>query len=165
MGSSKSGRRVPKERKIIRGTFRNDRNPAEEPEPTIVDKVPSCPPHLGRHAKAIWKRLAPEMVRAGVLTVVDVPALEILCSTYQDYRDAREAVFLNEKGKPQTLRQYLRGRNSQTMPEYNALKAAYATYKSYAVEFGLTPSSRNRIDLKPAKAAEADPMEELLDGG
>lgn len=165
MGSSKSGRRVPKELKIIRGTFRNDRNPAEEPEPTIVEKVPACPLYLGRHAKALWKRLAKEMVRSGVLTVVDVPALEMLCSSYQDYRDAREAVFTSEKGRPQTLRQYLKGRNSQTMPEYNALKAAYATYKSYAVEFGLTPSSRNRIDLKPPKATDVDPMEELLDGG
>ena len=165
MGGKGSGRRIPKRAKIIRGTFRHDRNPENEPEPEKCMIVPGAPSYLGTYAKALWKRVAGAMVESGILTTVDLPALELMCSAYEEFREAREAVYFTAKGKARTLRQYMRGKNSQTMPEYNALKSAFAAYKSYATEFGLTPSSRNRIDLKPPKEPEADPMEALLKRG
>lgn len=162
MGSKNSGRRAPRQLKIVRGTFRKDRNPAQEPEPTKVAHVPSAPAYLGRHAKAHWKKIASELVRAGVLTTVDLGALEILCSAYGEFREAYEAVYTDARGNERSFREYMRGRNSQTMPEYNAMKAAKAEYKAYATEFGITPSSRNRLELKPKKGETQDPMEALL---
>jgi P27 family predicted phage terminase small subunit len=162
VGSKRSGRRVPRQLKIIRGTFRNDRNPEAEPEPTKVDAIPGAPSYLGAQGKALWRRIAGEMVRAKILTTVDLAALEILCSSYEEFREAREAVYTTAKGKPRTLRQYMRGKNSQTMPEYNAMKTARQEYKAYAAEFGLTPASRNRIEIAAPKDPEVDPMEQLL---
>lgn len=162
MGGKGSGHRIPRQSKIIRGTFRNDRNPENEPEPEKCTAIPSPPSYLGSYAKGLWRRIAKAMVEAGILTTVDLPALEFMCSAYEEFREAREVVYFTAKGKARTLRQYMRGKNSQTMPEYNAMKNAFSTYKSYATEFGLTPSSRNRIDLKPPKEPEVDPMERIL---
>jgi P27 family predicted phage terminase small subunit len=163
MGSKTSGRRKPSGRKIIEGTFRKDRNPEHEPEPEKVEEVPNPPSYLGHFAKALWKKLAGEMVRAGILTTVDIPALEMLCASYEEYREARDAVYTTQQGKPRTLRKYMRGKNSQTMPEYNAMKNAFATYKSFMVEFGLSPASRNRIEVKPRKGEKDKDEEEMKD--
>ena len=100
------------------------------------------------------------------MTEVDWPMLELLCAAYSQYREAYDAVYHPvdpETGKrnKRTLDEYMRGRNSQTMPEYQAMKTAYQTYKSYAAEFGLSPASRNRIEL-PERKDEEDPMERLL---
>jgi P27 family predicted phage terminase small subunit len=161
--------RKPKAAKVLQGTFRKDRNPAREPEPPKVYAVPKPPGYLGRYGKQIWKKLAADLVNTGVLTTVDLPAFELCCEAYDQYRESRDSVYAfivdDETGKRRrrTLAEYMDGRNSQTMPEYAAMKQAFVTFKSYLVEFGLTPASRNRIDLKE-KVPEVDPMEALVNG-
>ena len=162
MGSKTSGRRTPKRQKIIQGTFRADRNPKNEPDPTKVEGLPESPSYFGRHAAAMWDEVGRELVIKKVLTVVDLRALEVLCTSYQEFREAWDAVYLDDKGKRRTLRQYMKGRNSQTAPEFKALRQAKAEYRAFAAEFGITPASRNRIDLKDPDKPEDDPMEEIL---
>jgi hypothetical protein len=71
--------RKPRQSKIIQGTFRKDRNPSREPEPSIVPEPPKPPSGLNRWARREWKRLAAELAEQGLLTIVDLAALEIAC--------------------------------------------------------------------------------------
>lgn len=156
----------PTQAKIIQGTFRKDRAPKKEPEPEKVSEVPKPPAYLSKYAKKAWKALAEELVKKGILTVIDNLALEVCCEAYGQYRLAYEAVFrpvdpkTGKRGK-RTFAEYMRGRNSQTMPEYTSMKRAWATFKGYLTEFGLTPASRTKLEIAEPKGKGEDPMEKL----
>lgn len=168
--SSGGHNRRPKQLKVIRGTFRGDRNPANEPDPTPVVDVPKPPTHFNRWSKKLWKTLVPKLMDTHLLTDVDLPTLEIACMQYGIYCELWEEIrrFITDRTtgrrRRQTIAEYLRGRNSQTAMEYTAMKQAFTTWKSYMAEFGLSPASRNRIDL-PQQEGEEDPMEALLNEG
>jgi P27 family predicted phage terminase small subunit len=153
--------------KMHHGTYRADRNPKNEPDPEVLTEIPKPPSFLHRYGKQFWKKLVPVLIEEGLLTVVDLPALEICCDLYAQWREAHDAVFrpvdpeTGKKGK-RSLAQYMKGRNSQTQPEYSAMKSSYQAFKSYMAEFGLSPLARNRIDI-PMTKEDLDPMEELLD--
>jgi len=158
--------RKPKQLKVIQGTFRKDRNPAKEPEGTPVTEAPRAPSTLNRWGKRLWKRYAVLLIDNGVLTDLDLPALEQLCQEYGIAAELYDAVthYVDDDGKRkrQSMAEYLAGRNSQTMPEVAVMRQAKNALKSYLAEFGLTPASRNRIDLGKGGEKEEDPMEALL---
>ncbi len=83
-------------------------------------QFPAPPPHLNADGAELWKTLGPQLIKAGVLQVVDLTALEQLCHTWQHWRAKA------------------RGGLEITASENNALKALF-------VEFGLTPSARRRV--------------------
>jgi P27 family predicted phage terminase small subunit len=159
--------RKPTQMKIIQGTFRKDRAPKKEPQPEKVLEIPRPPSHLSKYAKKAWKYIAGELVEKGILTIIDTLALEACCEAYGQYRLAYEAVFrpvdpeTGKKGK-RTFADYMRGRNSQTMPEYVSMKGAWATFKSYLTEFGMTPASRTKLEISEKRGEETDPMERLF---
>lgn len=162
--------RKPKDLKILHGTFRADRNPANEPDPEKIIVVPKPPSHLNKWAKKMWKRLAEKIIDAKILTALDLEEFEICCAAYGEYRAAYEAVYRRiedpETGRRrrQTFQEYMEGRNSQTMPEYISMKSAWSAFKSYAAEFGLSPVARNRIDI-PMDPDEEDPIERMWNEG
>ena len=163
----KRGRKpLPKTSKIIRGTFRKyrDGKPVFTPPPVAVPKPPAG---MNRWARAQWKKLAGELAEQGLLTSLDLVALQLCAEAYGTYVEAREAIYRPrdpETGKHirRTLAQYLEGRNSQTAPELTAMRAAERAFRMYLSEFGLSPSARQR--LAPPKTGDAgqDPMEKLL---
>jgi P27 family predicted phage terminase small subunit len=161
-GTKMSGRRTPRELKIIRGTFRKDRNPGREIEPTSIDGPLPPPSWLGTHGRTLWETLTRELVTARVLTIVDLGALEILCSAYEVAVEAHAAIY-RPGGKRRTLAAYLNGRPPRLMAEWTVMHKAWSTYRQYMLEFGFTPSSRNRIDIPGPKEPEVDPMEALLE--
>ena len=151
--------RKPRTAKIIQGTFRKDRNPRKEPTPTLMAGPPKPPSGLNRWARREWKRLAAELHDQELLSVVDLPALEIACAAYGVYRECFERIRKNYHG----LGEYLDvpGENSHTRPLFSAARHGWAAYKSYLVEFGLSPVSRNRVEVSARKQGQ-DPMERLL---
>ena len=159
--------RKPRQAKIIQGTFRKDRNPGREPTPPVVPQVPKPPAGMNRWARRLWKEMAPELVEQDLLTTLDLAVLYLCCEAYGDYEEAKQAIFRPVDPKTgkrvrRSLQQYLQGRNSQTAPELAQKNRAWAIFKSYMTEFGLSPASRNRIHLPAKKEAGQDPMEKLL---
>ena len=65
-------------------------NPGKRPlnrrEPQPRKTTPRCPAWLGKEARAVWKRMVPELRRMGVLTVIDGEALAAFCQTYARWR-------------------------------------------------------------------------------
>lgn len=153
--------RKPTRTKILQGTFRKHRAAVNEPDPPVVDRVPPPPRHLSLEAKKLWKHLARKLKDLGLLTALDLPSLEICCFNWGLYQELRKAILRRSR----SFSSYLKVRNSQTALEYTAMKEAFRLYKAFAVEFGLSPAARSRIDLKIPKKPAEDPMRKLLNEG
>jgi len=178
--------RKPRNTKIIQGTFRKDRNPGREPTPPIMPIIPKPPPGMNRWARRLWKDLVQDLVDQQLLSSVDLAALQLTCEAYGDYEESKQAIFrpLDPRTGRRTrrsLEQYLSGidpwmdieklsplnliglrRNSQTAPELTQRNRAWRMFKAYMIEFGLSPASRNRINLPTSKEPGQDPMEKIL---
>ena len=93
----------------------------------------------------------------GVLTEADAFALERLCDCYADILACRE--LIERDGRTYTSLD----QNSNTLiknnPAVNQLRAADAQFKSYLVEFGLTPAARTKVNAKePDDDEKEDPI-------
>ena len=181
--------RKPRKTKILQGTFRDDRNPAREPEPPVVPKLPAPPASMNHWACGLWREIVGDLKDQGLLTTLDLASLQLLCEAFGDFEEAKQALFYpvnprTGKRVRRTLEQYLSGiepwvraaelkkmttadlsvlrRNSQTAPELTQRNRAYALFKSYLTEFGLSPASRNRISVPKPKESDEDPVEKML---
>ena len=107
--------------KLIQGTTRKDREPPKDvPQFEQVLEFPEPPDYLNVDGVRVWNDLGPQLVRAGVLQVVDLYALEQLCYGIQRFRQKAKAGM------------------EVTASEDNALKALFS-------EFGMTPAARRRV--------------------
>jgi P27 family predicted phage terminase small subunit len=146
-GNKNSGRRrEPTELKLLKGETRPSRVNEHEPKPPPTPKTPSAPAFLSDEGKKAWRRLAPTLHRRGVLTDWDIDALAI---TVELLRMHREATELLDAGM------IVPGRTGGlvTNPAWRIVRDTAALFRSYAQEFGLTPSARSAITL----ADEEDP--------
>jgi len=131
---------------------RTDRINDNEPEPQL-GRV-TCPSFLSKEAKAEWKRIAPELIRLGLLTPVDRAAFAGYCQAYGRWVKAER--LLLEKGV------LVSGNKGQLIasPLLWISTSAAKNMLRFGVEFGLTPSSRSRlVGMNPE---ERDPLDELL---
>lgn len=115
-----------------------------------------CPSWLDKYAKQEWKRIAPELEEKGVLTSIDTTTLAAYCQCYSRWRKAEE--FIQKNGDTfETEKGYVAQR-----PQVNIAIQSLKMLNSFAVEFGLTPSSRTRVAMKSTDKANIDPLEEML---
>src|SRR4051812_43814160 len=73
-----------------------------EPEPEIAESVPEPPSFLTSYAADEWWRVAGELHRLGLLTVVDVGPFAAYCSAYQTWRTAVETYDAMAASNPAT---------------------------------------------------------------
>jgi P27 family predicted phage terminase small subunit len=146
------GRR-PKPNEIKRLSGNPGRRPLNAAEPQPGGRA-RCPSHLSKDAKREWRRIAPELDRLGLLTMIDQAALAAYCScwalTVEAEKEIRElgAVIIDEKGR--ALRN----------PAVNILRDMFAQMRLYEIEFGMTPSARSRIHV-PAASEAKNPFAEF----
>lgn len=156
------GRRGPAPKpthlKIIEGTFRKDRAPANEPKPKPY--VPTCPRWLGHEAKAEWRRIVPELMQLGLLTKIDRSALAAYCGAYEMWYEAKKS--LDEAG---TLVQVTESGYVAPRPEVGIINSALKTMKAFLAEFGMSPASRTRVNAESSPTKTEDPWAEFATGG
>jgi phage terminase small subunit len=173
------------------GTYRQDREVGEEPEPEKAEAVRPAPSHIGKFGKRLWNELAEELVLSGVMTEIDWQTLEICCQSYDLYRESQRAIHnaterrcvscgahipqknicpvcggseFQWKKRKRKLDEYLATHNSQTGFELTTMHKAKEQFLKYAIiQLGLTPAARNRIDLSDHKRAEKSEMEKMWD--
>ena len=137
-------------------------NPGRRPLPTgearLAAALPTVPPHLSPDALTEWERVARELVDAGLLASLDRAALAAYCQAYARWAQAERALV--EMGRRDMLTGGLMikttGGNAIQNPLVGIANKAAADMVRYAAEFGMTPSSRTRIQATPP-AQEADP--------
>ncbi|QQP93546.1 phage terminase small subunit P27 family (plasmid) [Skermanella sp. TT6] len=130
--------------------------PLNKLEPKPETGIPPCPDWFltGGHSRELWDRLAPDLFKMGVLTLSDASALEMLCISYAEFREANAQIerdgmtFMSENG---LIKKH---------PAVGIRAEAWRRVMSGLVEFGLTPAARSKVQATPTP--EASPFDEFL---
>lgn len=151
-----AGRRpTPTELKLVRGNPGKRAINKKEPQP--ARRIPSTPAHLTCEGQVAWGRLTVLLDRMGVLTEADGFALERLCDCYAEILALRETVDAQGRTYETTSTQ------GELVLKANPAVAMLADvdrrFKSYLVEFGLTPAARSKVQVK-TNDDEEDPLAE-----
>lgn len=109
--------------------------------------VPNPPASLSAAAKVEWKRLAPDLVKLGLLRRLDMGAFEARCELYATWRRCQA---VTRKGG---LSYEHKGLQRQR-PEVKLAQDCLRQMRQYDSEFGLTPAARAKVahvtgDLQP----------------
>jgi P27 family predicted phage terminase small subunit len=131
--------------------------PKNEPKPTISAGVPRPPKSLDKIARKEWIKKAKRLHPAGLLTEIDLTALEAYCVTYATWVAARE--HLAEHGM---VMRAASGYPLQS-PYLAIANKAMVEMRKWIVEFGMTPSSRSRVEAVPVK--KENPLKDFMDEG
>ncbi|WP_411564813.1 phage terminase small subunit P27 family [Pseudomonas shirazensis] len=151
-----AGRRpTPTELKLVRGNPGKRAINKNEPKPGR--RIPSAPAHLTNEAQVAWGRLTVLLDRMGVLTEADGFALERLCDCYAEILALREIV--DSQGRTYETTSTQGELVLKANPAVAMLADVDRRFKSYLVEFGLTPAARSKVQVKQ-NDDEEDPLAE-----
>lgn len=137
---------IPRNLRVIQGTRDNPRKsslpskPMDEP----AVEIPPAPELLDAEEKLEFERKARELAGMRVMTKADTELLTIWARNWVLWRRCYEKMdFSNpEKMVVRSPKGYL-----QEHPLYSMAKKAQAACIAVLVEFGCSPSSRNRVSL------------------
>lgn len=144
---------VPTALKLIRGN--PGRRPLPEHEPQVECEIPDCPEHLTESAKKHWYTVAELLLSSKVITKLDADALSLLCDAYARWVEATTKV--QEHG---LVVKSPSGFAVQS-PFLGIANKAHDQLRSLLSEFGMTPSSRTKIQTTDAKKNEVNPWDGL----
>jgi P27 family predicted phage terminase small subunit len=140
---------APKPMELVKLEGNPSHQKINDDAPKFKPTIPTCPPWIGAAGRKEWKRLAPELQRLGLLTSGDYAAFCCLCSAWSDLVEARKDI--KENGSTYTTDKG----NTVQRPSVGMKNQALKQIKDFAVQFGMTPSARGRIQL-PGKGGEGD---------
>jgi P27 family predicted phage terminase small subunit len=125
----------------------NGRNPGRDSGgrpvkavPEFTRSAPEAPEWLPAEALAEWNRVVPEMDRLGLLKTIDRAALTAYCLTWARLLEATAIV----KAEGMVYTDDKTGR-AQRHPALMTAEAASKELRSWANEFGLTPSAEQKL--------------------
>lgn len=125
-------------------------------EPNPEKRAPRCPKWLDSEAKKEWRRMSRLLEKIGILTEIDMAAFAGYCQAYSRWKEAEE--FITKHGTiVKTPSGYW-----QQVPQVSIAQTYLKIMKDFCSEFGLTPSTRSRINIGSENRNSADPMEEIL---
>ena len=120
-----------------------------EPKPKPVRR-PRPPTDLDDHAQKEWRRVVRELEALGLLSRLDLPVLSAYCIAYSRFKSANNA--LNAVAdKDKTFRGLLiktKQGNWIQNPLVGVARRAADDMTRLAAEFGMTPSSRTRLEVR-----------------
>lgn len=138
---AKRGRKPdPTAFKKLKGNPGQRRLNEDEPKPEKAPTAAQPPQHLSEHARAEWRRMYPVLRNCGLLTLADLPAFEVYCTSYGRYVAAEEVL-----AKAESLTVETPNGHQQAHPCVAISRQERIVAKAYLAEFGMTPSSRSRI--------------------
>jgi P27 family predicted phage terminase small subunit len=145
----------PTHLKLVTATFRKDRSPKNEPMPELA--LPPVPPELCDDAKLEWGRVSVELFKLGLLTGIDRAALAAYCAAYGLWARAERLLrkIEVENGANGLLAKGSRGLIAH--PLVGISRRAANDMMRFATEFGMTPSSRARVN--GAGVPKSDPAD------
>ena len=130
-------------------------NPKDATHVKASTKPPKPPPCLPAEARKEWRRLAPILTRQGLLDGErDRTTFAAYCAAWQMVRDALAA--LQAEGMT-----YRAGELRKRNPAAAQLDQAIKTLFNAGAQFGLTPTSRNRLGIV-LDQTEEDPLAKFL---
>jgi P27 family predicted phage terminase small subunit len=106
-----------------------------------LEECSEPPEHLPAPAKEFWRFSVERLIEAGIVDLVDLPALEGLCITYARARQAGRVV--------ERVGHFQVGTRGQTIqhPALRVEREAWRDFYSMAEHFAITPIARTRLGL------------------
>lgn len=161
---------VPTALRLIRGNPSG--RPINQREAKPLQGIPDPPPELSPDARVEWDRMSVQLYRVGLLTMLDRAALTAYCVAWGRWALAeRRLAEMQAAGKSaMLLPKRRRGRPRKDDPaqrmmyEHELVAVADRAAKDmvkYAGEFGMSPSSRSRIQVLEPVDGE-DPASKYL---
>ena len=129
--------------------------PENEPIPDKPHRLPRAPQHLDDIGKKEWRRIGKQLHKLGLLTEIDMTALAGYCSTYATWVEAQENIK-----KHGVLIKAQSGFPMQS-PYLTISNKAMSEMRKWLVEFGMTPSSRTRVNVEKPK--EPSKLQKMID--
>ena len=111
------------------------------PDFEVSSRPEVVPEYLGEYGKAFWEEYAPMLQEKGLLTPVDTATFAVLCQSWEDFWIAvRELKGVEVEppvdDKPDRIKKYAKRKDK-----------AFDKFRKLMGEFGMSPSSRTRIQL------------------
>ena len=134
------------------------KRPLNELEPVPPVASLRCPNYLLPEARKEWRRLAPILMNLGLLTAADAVPFAGSCQAYARWREAQDEITRHGSI-------YKDGDGRIRPNPYIAIaNQQMREIKSFAADFGLTPSNRTAMIANVLSAAKKriDPMEAIL---
>ena len=170
MGGRGSGghNRKSVEVKKIQGNSGHRKLDKKAPKPE--SGVPVMPSGLSVVARQEWRSIVPLLLDMGVLTKADGKALAAYCSCYAQWMLAEaeiakygitvNVVHLDDEDGDILFSEF------KVNPAVRVRSDALRQMKSFLIEFGLTPASRIKLEMKPSGDGPkaVDPMDAFLKG-
>jgi len=155
-------KRLPTELKKQRGTLRKDR--MNENEPKLPSIIPPIPTWLSEDGQKAFSELSTLLHDMSVLTQADELALTLLCDAYSEYKRAKEVV--NELGATMEVTSREGNTKSVIRPEVQIANQSFVRVFQLLKEFGLTPSSRAKVNAIENQGNTPDvKIENFFNGG
>jgi len=133
--------RKPKPRKLKLIEGNPGKRPIKKPSISETDDHVTMPRFLGAEAKKLWKELAPELKKRGLLTALDRAAFSGLCASY-GHMVEMERIIQKEGSTIVDNRGVTRKH-----PAVTILNQFFSLFKSFSEMFGLSPLARERISI------------------
>jgi P27 family predicted phage terminase small subunit len=130
--------------------------PINKREPKPAPELPSPPPELSAEALQEWKRIAPRLLRVGILTALDRTALAAYCQAYGRWIQAERIV----KAEGELIVTTHHG-NKIPHPALGIANRAMNDAVKFAAEFGMTPSGRSRVGVS-FRDLQTDPSDHFF---
>lgn len=111
-------------------------------------RLPACPAHLQGEARKEWGRTGRRLLACGLMTEIDGTALAIYCQAWGRWVEAEEnlarfgVVLKSPSGFP------------MQSPYLAIANKAMEQMARLLVEFGMSPSSRSRVEMAPPASSE-----------
>lgn len=157
------GRRGPAKRPtnlaILHGETRPSRVNLDEPKPDLGRVVP--PRELGPREQEIWDRLAPDMIRKGVLTPWDVDTFATFCQMVIVNADAAADVGLNGTSVTTVVRELSDGTliyDLRKNPAWQVMRESATAIVTLGGRFGMNPSDRSQITMNGKEVEDDDDL-------
>lgn len=165
----KGRKRKPTNLHLLEGTYRKGRHGTnDEPQPEVLkDDLLEPPEWLRSDAKEEWAKEAPKAVALGTLTESDISSFAHLCVEQANLKFAYKMVEVRNKAVLEKSKgSWLFPSIEQTL-QGNVIQNPYVSIYNQALdkllklwaEFGMTPSSRTRINV--SKPSETNPFGNL----
>ena len=152
-------KRKPTQLKKLAGNPGKRKLPKDEPK--LKTAIPTCPAHFEEECRELWDKFGVLLYEMGVITHADSTALEMLITTYREWREADSVIQSRGLSYP-TVTQ-AGSTVYRAVPEVAMRSDAARRLQSLLSEFGLSPASRSKVSA--AGDSGADPMEDFLSEG
>jgi P27 family predicted phage terminase small subunit len=126
-------------------------------------EIPEAPKALSKEARAEWERIAPHLVRLGLISQIDRAALAAYCSSWGDYEWAEKRIAeLNRAARKAGDKTGDTGRIGKTPSGYLQISVqmqirnrALEFMAKFLAEFGMSPAARTRVTPSDTAGSQA----------